>query len=168
MGAGLPLDLTSNVGDTVALDGKVEGRSVILHREGGGVVGGHMAGDEPVDGEVRYDVAVVDEDRISVDPGGDVFHSSPGFEEVGFVEEGQFGSSVGAIGEGLVPSLVEVMGVDREVGDAGREAVVEGVGDERAIAKGDERLRKGVGQRLKAGAETRAEEKCFAHGQRMI
>lgn len=68
----------------------------------------------------------------------------------------------------MVPGLVEMMGVDREVGDAGGEAVVERMGHQRAIGKGDERLWKSVGEGLKSGAEPCAEEKCFSHAERMI
>ncbi len=168
VGSGLAGDQAADVGDAVAFKGEMKGGAVILDGEGGGVVGGHVAGDEAVDGQVGDDVPVIYKDRVSLDPVGDVFDSTPGFKEIGFMEESEFGSAIGSIGKRFLPGFVEVMSVDCEVSDPGVETVVEDVGDKRAIGKGDEGLGQGVGEGLQTRAQSGSKKKCFPHGRRMI
>jgi len=124
-----------------------------------------VAGDETVDGEIGNDVTIVNEDRVVPDPVGDVFDAASGLQKDGFVEEGEFGSAVGEIWEGCVPGFVKVMGVDGEVGDASRHAVVQHVGDERPIGEGNEGLRQGFGEWLESAPEACSQKKCFPHGE---
>lgn len=168
VGAGLGVDFSVDVSDLVAIEGEMESGAVVLDGEGGGVVGAHVAGDEAVDGEVGDDVSVVNEDGVAIDPIGDIFNASAGFEEIGFVEEGELGPAIGAIGEGLGPRFVEVMGIDGKVGDASGKAVVEGVGDEGAVGEGDEGFWEGMGEGLKSCPQSGSEKKSFPHGLRMI
>lgn len=58
--------------------------------------------------------------------------------------------------------------VDGKVGNSGLEAMVKGVGDQRAVGEWDEWLGKSFGQRLEPGSQSGSEEKGFAHEQRMI
>lgn len=122
-----------------------------------------MAGDEPVDREVGDDVTIVNEDGVALDPIGDVFNTATSFEEGRFVEERQLGSAIGSLRESFLPCFVEVMSVDGEVGNSGIEAVVEDVGDERAIGEGDEGFGQGIGEGLQACAQSSSEKKCFPH-----
>lgn len=107
-----------------------------------------MAGDEPVDGEVGDDVTIVNEDGVALDPIGNIFNAATSFEEVRFVEERQLGSAIGSLRESFLPCFVEMMSVDGEVGNSGIEAVVEDVGDERAVGEGDEGFGQGIGEGL--------------------
>lgn len=80
-----------------------------------------MLGDELVDGDVGEDVAIVDDERIVPDEGGDVFDAAAGFEENFFVEEVELDSTIETLREGAVPLFVQVMGVDGDFLNAGGE-----------------------------------------------
>lgn len=168
VGAGLSVHESANVGDAMAVDGNVESGAVVPDRQCGGIVGRHVSGDEPVDGEVGDNIAVVDEDGVSIDPVGDVFDTASGFEEDGFVEKCELGPPVSSIREGLFPLFMEVMGVDGEISNSGLETVIENVCDEGTVGKRNEGLWKGVCQGTQTGSESGSEKKGFSHARRMI
>ena len=150
VGSGQFRDFAVNVGDSAALNGEVESGSVGLHRERSGIIRAHVARDKAVDWEVGDDVAIVDKNRVTIDPLFDVFDAAAGFEEDGFMEEGQGGSAVGSVWESHIPGFGEMVGVDRKVGDAGRDAVIHHMGDQRPVGEGNEGLWQGVGEGLQA------------------
>ena len=122
-----------------------------------------MLSDEFFDSYVGEDVAVVDEEGILSDEGGDVFDAATGFEENFFVEEVELEPAIGAVGEGAVPFFMEVMGVDGYFLDAGREQVVESMGGHGTMKDGDEGLGDGVGHGLETSSKSGTEEKGFLH-----
>ena len=129
----------------MAVESKVKSGAVVLHGESGGVVGREMTGDETVDREVRDDVAVVNEDGVSVDPVLDVFDAATGFEEDRLVKKGERGSAIGVVGESCGPSFVKMVRIDRKVSDPGVDAMIHYVRDEWAVGEGNEGLGQGVG-----------------------
>lgn len=80
MGSGQFRDFAVNVGNSAALDGEVESGSVGLHCERGGIIRAHVARNKAVDWEVGDDVAIVDENRVTIDPLFDIFDTAAGFE----------------------------------------------------------------------------------------
>ena len=157
MASGQFRDFAVNVGDSAALDGEVESGSVGLHRERGGIIRAHVARDKAVDWEVGDDVAIVDENRVAIDPLFDVFDAAAGFEEDGLMEEGQGGSAVGSVGKSPIPGFGEMVGVDRKVGDARRDAVIHHMGDQGPVGEGNEGLWQGVGEGLQASPQSGSE-----------
>lgn len=87
MGPGQAIDHSANVANLATLDRDVEGRAMILNRQGGGVVASHVGGDQAIDGEIGDDIAIVDQDGIVADPLRDVFDASARFKEDGFVKK---------------------------------------------------------------------------------
>ena len=87
MGAVGDAEFVANVGHLIVGDGKMSGGTFAAHREGGSVVRSEVGGDEFVDGDIGEDVAVVDDDGIVRDEGGDVLDAATGFEEVFLVEK---------------------------------------------------------------------------------
>ena len=67
------------------------------------------------------------------------------------MEEGQGGSAVGSVGKSHLPGFGEMVGVDRKIGDARRDAVIHHMCDQRPVGEGNEGLWQGVGERLQAG-----------------
>ena len=116
-----------------------------------------MARDEAVDGEVGDDVAIVDENRVVIDPLLDVFNAASGFEKDGLMKEGQGGSSVGSVGKSSVPCFGEMVGIDCKIRDARRDAVIHHVRDQRPVGEGDEGLWQGVGEGLQASPQSGSE-----------
>lgn len=168
MGSFLLMDQAADVGDAAAVDREAQVGTVILHGQCCGIVGSHVCGHEPVDGEVGDDVSIVNQDRISFDPTCDVFNAAAGFEEFCFVKKGKAGPAVFPVRKGFVPGLVQVVGVDGKVGDSGLKTVIENVSDEGTVGERDERLGESSGHRLESCSQSGAEEEGFAHGQRMI
>ena len=156
-------EFVANVGHLIVGDGKMSGGTFAAHREGGRVVRSEMGGDEFVDGDIGEDVAVVDDDGIGPDEGGDVLDAATGFEEVFLVEKVEFDAAILGIGEGAVPFLVQVVGIDGDFGDSSGEKVIKGVGGHGTMKDGHQRFGHGVGHGLEAGSETRAEEESFLH-----
>lgn len=168
MGALGDAEFVADVGHLVVGDGEMGGRAFAAHGEGGGILRGEMSGDELVDRDVGEDVAVVDEDGVGPDEGGDVFDTAAGLEEVFFMEKVEVDAAIVAVGEGAVPFFVQVMGIDGDLGDSGGEEVIEGVGGHGAVKDGHQGLGHGVGHGLEAGSETGAEEESFLHLQKML
>ena len=157
MGSGQFGDFAVNVGDSAALDGEVESGSVGLHRERGGIIRAHVARDKAVNWEVGDDVAIVYENWVTIDPRFDVFDAAAGFEEDGLMEEGQGGSAVGSVGKSHIPGFGEMVGVDRKIGDARRDAVIHHMCDQGPVGEGDEGLWQGVGEGLQASPQSGSE-----------
>jgi len=165
VGAGVDAPGVAEIDDAVALHGDVAVGAGGAEGEGGFVAGGSVGGEKLGEGEVGEDVAIVDKKRFFVDPRFNIFDAAAGFEEEIFVEKGEGGVTVAAGGEGGGPGVGEVVGVDGEVGEAGSEAVVEGVGDEGAVENRDEGFWEEVGHGAQAGAEARAKKEGLAHGR---
>ena len=160
-------ELVADVGHLIVGDGEVGGGAFAAHGEGGGVVRGEVGGDELVDADIGEDVAVVDEDGFGPDEGGDVLDAAAGFEKVFLVKKVELDAAVFGVGEGAVPFLMKVVGIDRDLGDAGGVQMVEGMGGHGAVKDWHQWLGHGVGHGLEAGSETSAEEEGFLHGGRL-
>lgn len=64
-----------------------------------------------------------------------------------------------------MPFLMQVMGVDREVGNPCLNAMVENVRDERPVLKRNQRLWEGVGERFESSSKSGTEKESFPHGR---
>lgn len=157
MGACCDAEFVADVGDLVVSHCEVRGGALGANSEGGGVGACFVGGDEVGDSDVGQDVAVVDEKGVVADEGGDVLDAASGFEEVFFVEEVKVDSAIASLGEGSLPLFVQVMGVDGDFFDSGREEVVEGMSRHGAMKDGHEGFGDRVGHGLEAGAESGSE-----------
>ena len=67
-----------------------------------------------------------------------------------------------------MPGLVKVVGIDREIANTSRDAVIENMSHKRPIRKRNEGLGERMSQRLEPRAEAGSEKESFAHGSRMM
>ena len=102
----------ANVSHKFILHGEVLCRAIRTDGESSDVLRGFVLGNELVDGDVGEDVAIVDNERIVSDEGGDVLNAATGFEEDFFVEEVKLDSTVVTLWEGAVPFFMEVVSID--------------------------------------------------------
>ena len=159
-------ELVANVADFVSRNSEMFAWALTADGEGGDVVRSQVGGNELVDADVGEDVAVVDDDGLVRDEGSDVLDAATGFEKVFLVEKVEFDPAILGVGEGSVPFLMKVVGIDGDFGNASGEKVVKGVGGHGAVKDGDQWLGHGVGHGLEAGSETGAEEEGFLHLQK--
>ena len=115
--------------------------------------------DQPLQGQIRQHVAVVDQKRLVPHEIADIGKASRRVEEHGFVPvmNGIF-AIVGPEQTGV--SLRPVMGVDHEVVHAERAQVIKGKGDERLVEDRHQRLRPFRGERAQSRAQAGAEDEC--------
>ena len=113
--------------------------------------------------EVAEDVAIIDDEVFVRHEVGDVRDAPCGFEQLGFVAEGQRHIFVSAIGKCLGKLFRQMMRVDDELAHAVFQKMIEGMFDERLVEDRDERLRKLVGERSQSRAEAGAQNKCLVH-----
>jgi|TARA_B100000959_G_scaffold8738_1_gene8770 hypothetical protein len=125
------------------------------------LAGADVGIDETIDFQGGQDVAIADKERFVPDPGFNVLEPPSGFEKDRFVEEGEWCSSIGSVGECFLPLSGQVVGVDGELLDSGGQAVVEGVLDQGSVKDGDERFGKDVGEWPQTRAQTGSKEKGF-------
>ena len=78
----------------------------------------------------------------------------------------EFDAAILGVGEGAVPFLMQVVGIDGDFGDSSGEKVIKGVGGHGTVKDGHQRFGHGVGHGLEAGSETSAEEESFLHCQK--
>ena len=115
--------------------------------------------------EVGENVAVKNDEGLVAEQVAHIPDAARGFEDVGkFVAEIQFRRAVVFVREKLRVALGLPVRVHDEAVDPRAGQALEGVGNERAVDHGDERLWAAQGHRAQAGAEAGAEDESGADG----
>lgn len=133
--------------------------------QGGFRPGSGMGLQKRIQGKVRQDVSVVNEQGFS----GrqeifDVFQSSSGFEKIGFMTKLDGDSLVGFLGKDPVVDLRTMVGIHNKPLDAHGQAVIKGVGDQWFSVNFKQRFRAVI----RVGAEARAQARTQNKSSRDI
>lgn len=145
-----------NIGDLAGrgIPGDVEGVTGAAQDERHRIAALAMIIDGGLEGDIREDIAIVDEEWFVADEVSDVGNPAGGFKEDGFEAKGDRSLAIGMAGKRVVVFLGAMVGIDDEIANPGVEEMIEGVADERLLKDRDERLGEGLGERPEPRAET--------------